>query len=83
MGRSRSTYPAEADAGDGVAEDVGTDGRIAVARGKEGVEVWTVPVGHAGHDDALNVAHDVLPLLRLLRRLARYELANVAGLDVR
>ena len=73
-------HPGEADAADGVTEDVGAYGRVRVARGKVGVELWRVPVRHAGHDDALHVIHDVPPRLAVLGRLGRDQGAQVARL---
>lgn len=47
------------------------------------MELGAVPVGHTGHDDALDVGHHVLPALGLLGGLRRNQRAQVARLDLR
>lgn len=65
------TYPSESDARDGTAQHVGDDRRVRVGGREVRVELGAVPVGHTGHDDALDVGHHVLPALGLLGGLRR------------
>jgi len=69
LGAGGTGRPGEADAPDAVAQHVAQDRGERVARREVGVEARMLPVRHAGHDLVLHVAHDLVPVLRLLWRL--------------
>ena len=75
--------PRKTDAADGVAEHVAEDGRERVARREVSVEARVLPVGHSGHDFALDVRHDVGPRLRFAGSTRRQQRPQVAWLDGR
>jgi hypothetical protein len=75
-------YPAEANAGDGAREHVSDDGRVAAGGGEICVELGVLPVGHARHDDALQVGHQRRPPLALLGRRLGQQRPDVARLHL-
>lgn len=76
-------YPRETNASDGTAKHIGNNGRIRIGRREVGMELGTVPMGDAWHDDAFNVGHDILPFLGLLGRGFGQQWSQVARFDRR
>ena len=74
------SYPGEAYASDSATEHGGDDGWVRVGCREVGVETRWVPVRDAGHDDLLDVGHDVLPLVRRLWSLGRQQGTQVSWL---
>lgn len=52
------TYPCETDTSQGRGEYIGQYGRIGIARGKIGVELWRMPMGHL-HTHGVKIIHKI------------------------
>jgi hypothetical protein len=75
--------PGEADHAEAGAEEIAQHAREEPVRGEESEERWMLPVCDSGHDDSVEIAHDLPERLGVFGRVPGERPPDVAGPGVR